>query len=141
MSGRTHNVARKRKFSEFILLGSLALVALSAIPAGLMLAAAPDGRLLGMSLELLSASPFSTFLIPGCVLATLVGGSSLAAFFLFWNRHPLARAAILGSGLVLTGWIIVQAFWIGALSFLQPGMLVVGLALIWASLSRSSEIP
>lgn len=54
----------------------------------------------------LADSPFDTYLIPGIILALVVGGSAAAASALMIKRHrrgPLLSAL---SGAILIGWIV-----------------------------------
>ncbi len=66
-----------------LILGIIQLfVALGAIPAGYSLIAEPDGSGLGMSLNLLSGSPFNDFFIPGLCLFIVNGIFNLAGSIL-----------------------------------------------------------
>jgi hypothetical protein len=116
---------------EFTTLGILDLfVGLNAVVAGALLAARPSGALLGMSRDVLRGSPFETFLIPGLVLALIVGGSLLLGGVLSLRRHALGEFVSLAGGVVLAGWISVQVALIGYLSLLQPIMFGSGLVII-----------
>lgn len=82
--------------------GSIALVC------GLLLAAAPDGHLLQMTPALLAGSPFGSFLVPGLVLATVLGLGGMAAGLLALRGHPLHAWAVCLAGGAILGWIGVQ---------------------------------
>lgn len=75
----------------------------------------------------LAGSPFTSYLVPGLVLALVVGGIHLAAFLLLVQRNPwrLLAAAIAGYALVI--WIAVQMTII-PFSMLQVAYLAAGLA-------------
>jgi hypothetical protein len=49
-----------------------------AVCGGAALVARPDGVILGMPAAVLDGSPFRDFLIPGAVLALVIGGANLA---------------------------------------------------------------
>jgi hypothetical protein len=56
-----------------ILLALLASLGLSALGGGFVLMISPDGGLMGMPLSVLKPSPFTSFLIPGAILFTVLG--------------------------------------------------------------------
>ncbi|NCT90434.1 hypothetical protein GXB85_05655 [Cellulomonas sp. APG4] len=78
-------------------------VALTAIGGGAALAAGLEDEHLG--LELLSRTPFDSYLWPGIALAAVVGGSASVATVLAARGDARAGAASLGAGCVLAGWI------------------------------------
>jgi hypothetical protein len=105
-------------------------VGLMAVPCGILLIV--NG--LGMSREVLEDSPFETFLVPGLLLAFVVGGSLLGAAILEWNRKPIAPLASLGAGSVLLGWIVVEAAMVASGRELQAvifALAVATLGLAW----------
>ncbi|MFA6246175.1 MAG: hypothetical protein WC615_04490 [Mucilaginibacter sp.] len=56
-----------------ILLALLASLGLGALGGGFVLMISPDGELMGMPLSVLKPSPFTSFLIPGAILFTVLG--------------------------------------------------------------------
>jgi hypothetical protein len=77
--------------------------------------------------EYLEGSPFSSYLIPGVILALLLGGLHLAVFVLVLRRHDrwvLAGAVAAFESLI---WIFVQMVFI-PFSFLQAFYFALGLA-------------
>lgn len=80
------------------------LVALTAIAGGIGLTSGLDP----FPAEWLVGTPFSTYVVPGLLLAGVVGGSALAASWLLVRRHPDAWLASIVAGAVLTGWIAVE---------------------------------
>jgi hypothetical protein len=127
------SATRRRALPEKAALALLGFMSLNAIPAGLLLVLRPDGSYIGLPPSLLEGTPFADFRVPGLALSIAVGGSSLAAFLLVLFRHRYARLAIILAGAVEVGWIVCQVAYIGYQGFLQPLILVMGLATLLAS--------
>lgn len=130
VSSRARLVVRPRA-----LLAAEVVMGLIAVPCGVLLIV--NG--LGMSEDVLDRSPFNTFLVPGLLLAVVVGGSLLVAAWLAWSRHPRAGLAGMAAGTILLGWIVVEAIMISGGRALQALVLVwalVILALAWALTSQ-----
>ncbi len=108
------------------LLALLLAVGLPAIACGILLIV--NG--LGMPLSTLAATPFDSFLIPGLLLSVVVGGSLLGAAWLIRVGHPLAWIASLGAGLILLGWIVVEAVMIADGRVLQAIILIAALLIV-----------
>lgn len=105
-----------------------AFLAVSAMPAGLMLMWAPDGHLIQLPLAVLTNAPFTDFFWPGVLLFTVLGMGHAVGLVLTWRRAPLgARAAlVLGAGAVI--WIVVQVIMTEPLFWIQG--LIGGLGLV-----------
>ena len=81
-------------------------VALTAVGGGAAMAAGVDRR---VDLGWLEGTPFSSFRLPGVLLAIIVGGSSfVAAVTLAAELEPAALLAVV-AGVILAGWIVVEA--------------------------------
>ncbi len=118
-----------------IILGSIQIfVALGAIPAGLSMILHPDGTQLGMSIEFLQNSPFEDFYIPGLFLFVFNGVFHLTAAILSFFRRKYAGTMGLMLGTILVLWIILQVYFIGLSSFMQPLFFFIGLIEIITSL-------
>jgi hypothetical protein len=118
------------------LLAAETVMGLIAVPCGVLLIV--NG--LGMSEDVLDRSPFDTFLVPGLLLAAVVGGSLLGAAWLAWRRHPRAGIAGVAAGSILLGWIVIEAVMISGGRMLQAIVLVwalVIIALAWPLMSSS----
>ncbi len=112
-----------------------------AVIGGLALVARPDGRWLGLSLELLDHTPFGSYRIPGLVLAAIVGGGQLWAGRSVWQmraRH-LSHAALAAA--VLGGWIVAQALMVGPvwLQLVFFVIAIVELMLVGAAVPRAES--
>ncbi len=139
---------QKRPWALYPLLVFILLQAVGAVYGGFALAVAPDGSLLQMPLSWLEGSPFNNFLIPGLILAILLGVFPfllLPALWLRpnWNwpqwlnvykqRHwSLTFALYLG--IMMVGWINFQLLFVQRYFWLQPVIALLGLAIIIFSL-------
>lgn len=112
----------------FIILGCVqAFIALGAIPAGYGYLSDTSGVSMGASLELLKNSPLTSFLIPGLFLLLVNGFGNLAGAFISFRKNKFAGKAGLLLGIILCLWLIIQVYWIGLISFMQPMFLVIGI--------------
>jgi hypothetical protein len=75
----------------------------------------------------LEGSPFATFLVPGLVLAVVVGGTHLAAFAALLRRTPRRHLVTTIAAFGVLIWIFVQMMFI-PFSPLQAGYFAAGLA-------------
>ncbi|MEJ2145255.1 MAG: hypothetical protein P8020_08975 [Acidobacteriota bacterium] len=106
------------------------LVGIGAVPAGLGLVMDPSGASLRFRLEWLEGTPFSNFLIPGLILMIVNGFGSLAGSVASLRGWRRAGEVGLALGIFLTLWIILQVYWIGLGSWLQPTYFVIGRAVV-----------
>ena len=125
------------------------LLGFGAFISGGLLVAAPDGALMQMPLKMLQFSPFSNFLVPGIILALLLGLYPLAVAWSLWQKpawhwpdgiNPFKQmywgwAASLSSGGILLVWITVQVLMLRSLAFLHVLYFVWGWALILLTLT------
>jgi hypothetical protein len=110
----------RRSTVETVLAGLLLAVALPAVAGGI-------GLLTGViepPAEDLADTPFDSYVIPGVLLAVVVGGSSAIAAAAVWRRHRLGPAVALVAGLGLMIWIVSSDH--DQFSPLQPAYLVAG---------------
>jgi hypothetical protein len=61
-----------------------------------------------MPTTLLAGSPFTSFLIPGIILFTLIGLAPLLAAAITFRRQASAPLAAVAVGLTLIGWVSVE---------------------------------
>jgi hypothetical protein len=75
----------------------------------------------------LEGSPFSSYLVPGLLLAVVVGGTQAIAFLLGLTRSPLGLPAAAAAAIGLLIWVFVQMVFI-PFSFLQAVYFAFGIA-------------
>jgi len=122
----------------------LAFHGVGAVGGGAAFLADTSGGFVGMSTEVLAASPFTTFLWPGLLLSLGLGVPALVAALGVHRRGSLAMAAALergtghhwswalslAIGVALMAWIVVQLLLMSERTFLQPLMFAVGAGLV-----------
>ena len=77
--------------------------------------------------EYLAGSPFDSYVVPGLILAVVVGGVHVAAFVLLERGRPSALFAATAAGYAALIWIFVQMVFI-PFSVLQAVYFAAGLA-------------
>lgn len=112
----------------YIILGAIQIfTAAGAIPAGILYLLDPSGSKMGTSTDMLTNSPFSTFLVPGLFLLLINGVGNAAGGILSFAKKPYSGIVGVVLGLTLCLWIVFQVKWIGFNSFLQPLFLLIGI--------------
>ena len=106
--------------------GLQVFIGLGAVGGGLALALEPSGANLGIPVELLKKSPFSTYLVPGIVLFVVNGLGSLAGGAATVARYRYAGETAMVLGGFLVAWIILQVYWIAAFHWLHALYLGLG---------------
>ena len=109
-----------------ILLILLLVTGLSATVSGLLFILHPQGESFGLSRAVLQFSPFSSFLLPGIILAA-VGLVHLLAILLWAIHSNLKFDLAVIAGLLLCGWIVGQAILLRMVNGWQISFLFVGL--------------
>ncbi len=110
---------------------------LGAVFGGGALILAPDGHLLGIPTTLLEGSPFTSFLMPGIVLFSLVGLAPLMAAAITIRRQTLAPLAAVAVGVTLIGWISVEMLVLagpGSLAwalYMVLGVSITAVGVVW----------
>jgi hypothetical protein len=119
-----------RALARTTLLWVLGIVAVTAILGGTALVVGTLAPALyggaGLPLDYLDGSPFTSFLVPGILLAALLGGVHLVAFVLLKTRNRWGMFAAAAAGFAMLIWIFVQMTII-PFSPLQALYFVVGL--------------
>ena len=111
----------------------LVLLGLGALAGGVVLAAKPDGSVMGFEVRILEGSPFTDFLVPGLILGGLFGIGSLAVAWMGLRRVRLAPFLAFAIGVGQVIWIVVELAIIKDFSFLHPTFFGIGLAIALAS--------
>jgi hypothetical protein len=101
-------------------------IGLGAVGGGLVLILEPSGLNLGIPLEVLKSSPFSTFLVPGIVLLIVNGFGSLGGATASFTRYWCAGEIAIALGLFLVAWIMLQVYWFAAFHWLHALYLGIG---------------
>jgi hypothetical protein len=122
-----------------VTIGLLVLLGLVALPSGwTLMTPAPGEAPMGMPLEWLEGSPFSSYFIPGLLLFGVFGVGSLVAAGVGALRHAAGPylAFAIGAGQMI--WITVQVMLLSSagLFFLQPllftyGAVIALLSYLW----------
>jgi hypothetical protein len=89
---------------------------------------------MGMSLSMLDNTPFNSFLVPGLILAIVIGGLSLLTSVLLFFQYRLAIecTAALGFGLII--WIYVEMYLTHMSFWLQTVIFSIGVIIIISSM-------
>ena len=91
----------------------------------------PTGTAVGISQEYLRESaPFDDFFIPGIVLFTIIGVSSIAAAVYGIMKHPVYPLIVALQGFILVVWIGVQLSMVDTVHILHYVLGASGLVLI-----------
>lgn len=121
----------QRVFMRVSLLVLQAFVAITALAGGAALTAAallPQlTTVLSPPVAYLEGSPFASYLVPGLLLAIVVGGAHASAFVLGVTRSTLSLLAAAVAAIALLIWVFVQMVFI-PFSFLQAVYFAVGVA-------------
>jgi len=103
------------------------LIGFGAVGGGLALVLEPSGSNLGIPLELLKSTPFSTYLVPGIVLLVVNGLGSLVGAAASFTRHWNAGKTAMTLGVFLVAWIMLQVYWFAGFHWLHALYLGLGL--------------
>ncbi len=110
------------------------IVGLTAVGGGIAMAA----RLESFPERWLERTPFTSYLAPGVLLATVVGGSAVAATAATARSPRIGGYASIGAGVVLASWIAAEIALLprDARHWIEPAYL--GLAAAMAALGAAS---
>ena len=89
---------------------------------------------MGMPLSWLENTIFGSYLVPGLILAIIIGGFSLAAGILLLLRKKYAVEMAASTGFALLIWIFTEIYLIRESHWLQTVFFIVGLAILIASM-------
>lgn len=139
------------RFAESTLIAILVLEGVLALAGGVMLVAAPSGRSLGMPTAWLEATPFSSFLVPGLLLATALGLLPLFAAVALWRPRATPRLqrveralgmdtawlATVAAGAAMMIWIVTQIAMVRMFHPMQAFIFALGALVVASSLLPS----
>jgi len=82
----------------------------------------------GVPLAYLQSTPFTSYLVPGLILAVVIGGTQLSAGISTLKRadHGYALSAVAGFGMII--WIFAELALMSEYSWLQTVYFAVGVA-------------
>ncbi|MFN8357411.1 MAG: hypothetical protein U0Y10_23340 [Spirosomataceae bacterium] len=118
------------KIYRIVALILLSLTGINALIAGYLFIADPTGSKMGLSVTYLAHSPFESYLIPGLILVTVNGIFNVIVALMTLLRTPKYAVLIIGQGILLSGWILVQVLMVSDFNALHFTMLAIGLVLI-----------
>ncbi len=116
----TLNISQKLAISLTLFTG------LNALIAGFLFIIDPSGDKLGLSVAYLQSSPFTSYLIPGLTLFTVIGIGNLITTIYLLRKKPIASRLLKWNGLLLTGWILIQMIMVRDINFLHIIMGSIG---------------
>lgn len=141
-SSQAHLAGRRPTLAGRLLVCLEWLTGLLAVISGLALVARPDGSMLGAGLPDLAGSPFSSWRLPGVLLAVLVGVGFLAVGSWQWIGGRWARELSIAAGVALVIFEVFVLAWLGfqplEAVFVTVGVVVVLLAW-WLPRARTVE--
>jgi hypothetical protein len=114
---------------KIFLLSLLALISLTATVCGGFMVLYPGGTALNLPLSILDGTPFNNFLLPGAILLA-VGTVHLYTIFQWWQKTDSRFNWAMASGVLISGWIIVQMIMISIINWWQVGYLFAGIMII-----------
>jgi hypothetical protein len=123
------------KTVRIVSLVTLGFLGVTAMMGGIPLMLDPSGGMLHMPLSLLAQTPFHNFLIPGIILLTTNGLSSLAVLVATVQRVRGYAYLVGMQGFVIAGWITVEVIMLHAVVWPHVVYWAVGAVLIvcaWA---------
>jgi menaquinone-dependent protoporphyrinogen oxidase len=113
-----------------VLVGACWLTGLTAVVGGYGLMSSAQGSPMTPPISLLEGTPFTSFFVPGLVLAGVVGLANLAAGVLVYRRHRACDLAAGAAGGVLIGWLVVQMLMLTIFNWLHVAYLGLGSATV-----------
>ena len=125
-----------------LIIGLGVFAAVSAIAGGIGLVAWRAGNQF-LPLELIQYTPFTSFLIPGLLLAIVIGGASAVCATFAWRRSRAAIDATIFAGGALTVWIVAEVAMLRGFHWLHALYGILGVALLGLGVraaSRSGEL-
>ena len=147
MGSRTQEITRRSRGARIALIIADSFVAATAIGDGIILVTGMEST--RYPLDLLKGTAFSSYVIPGLVLALVVGGSAIVAAIAMLRSPYASAVASAAAGAVLMGWIAGEVLVLtrpSARSWVEALYFAIGLAMAWLGLvvgrsERSRQLP
>jgi hypothetical protein len=89
---------------------------------------------MGMPLSWLENTIFGSYLVPGLILAIVIGGFSFSAGILLLLKRRCAIEVTVSTGFALLIWIFTEIYLIRESHWLQAAFFIVGAAILIASM-------
>lgn len=91
----------------------LIITSINALAAGFSMMVEPTGNDLGMTVDtVLQYSPFTSFLIPGITLFTMLGVLSVITIYSYYRKWKNYDLLLLAQGFIISGWIMIQVIFL-----------------------------
>jgi uncharacterized BrkB/YihY/UPF0761 family membrane protein len=110
---RSGEAVSERPLARWLFIIAVAMQGVSGVGGGIGLVADPSGAALGMPLEWLDGSPFSSYLVPGAFLLLALGVVPLAVAYGLWRGGRWSWYGALAVGVMLVAWIVVEIAIVG----------------------------
>lgn len=103
------------------------IVGIGALFGGALAIIDPYGALFGMSIDVLKKGPFTSFLIPGLFLFSVIGLGHLISYVAVKRRLRLHPYISGGVGCILMVWILVQCYIMESVHYLHVIFFLTGM--------------
>jgi hypothetical protein len=132
--------AKMRKPTTIALGILLLFVGIGGLIGGVPLVLDPSGRSMGLDLQVLAESPFSTYLVPGLVVLIINGLVPCVLGIAAMRQHRRSGEIGIAFGVWLVGYMIAQVWWIGLIAGIQYLFFVIGfIVLILGAIIRKTN--
>jgi hypothetical protein len=132
--------AKMRKPTTIALGILLLFVGIGGLIGGVPLVLDPSGRSMGLDLQVLAESPFSTYLVPGLVVLIINGLVPCVLGIAAMRQHRRSGEIGIAFGVWLVGYMIAQVWWIGLIAGIQYLFFIIGfIVLILGAIIRKTN--
>lgn len=106
---------------------------------GIMLVRDPNGSTLHLPIAALKYTQFKDFIVPGCILTVVVGGSNFAASLTLFLEEKVAAVLTAFAGLVVIGWVVMEITLTHLINWLQFPYLLAGMLTVFLSIYKQTR--
>ncbi len=121
------NENKRSRFGVYFLGALQIFIGLTALAGGFGLVSDPSGTKMNIPLEWLSNSPFTNYFVPGLVLLIVNGVGNFFAGIVTFLRSRYAGNMAVAFGTFLVLFIVIEVWFIGLRTLLQPLYLILGI--------------